>query len=135
LRDFFDDLVADPVRTAADGTDNLLSSTQKPSYSSFTNLKDYSHLTVTGDCPAPYRVDDHECFYGPSLTIQQAVHTWRYWALFMVFLVICGSGLLVIYNASDIALSAGGQASAFYVTVFALGNGMGKVCVCILIII
>ncbi len=71
--------------------------------------------------------EQHECFYGAGLTIREAIFTWRYWAVFLVFLVICGSGLLVIYNVSDIAESAGGQASPFYVTIFALGNGLGKV--------
>eukprot|EP01034_Spumella_vulgaris_P022926 gene22927-29104_t len=125
LRDFFDTLVADPVKDSADSSDNIPNSTLKPSYNSFASFKDY-HLSSAGG-PTEYRLDDHECFYGPSQTVQQAARTWRYWALFMIFLVICGSGLLVIYNASDIALSAGGQASAFYVTIFALGNGMGKV--------
>lgn len=68
-----------------------------------------------------------ECFYGTSLTVREAVLTWRYWLLFLVFLVVCGSGLLVIYNISDIAQSSGVESSPFYVTIFALGNGLGKV--------
>lgn len=68
-----------------------------------------------------------ECFYGSSLDLEEAVQTWRYWAIFTIFFTVSGCAFLLVFNLTDIAVSIGAEASAFYVTLVALGSGVGKI--------
>ena len=40
-----------------------------------------------------------ECYYGESTPLSQSVYTWRFWTLYVSFLTICGTGLMVNINA------------------------------------
>jgi hypothetical protein len=68
-----------------------------------------------------------ECFYGESIPLSQSIYTWRFWALYVSFLTICGTGLMVIDNINAIADAVGRHPSDFYVSLVSLANGAGRV--------
>jgi MFS family permease len=67
------------------------------------------------------------CFYGESVPFLEAVSTWRFWSIYLIFLIMCGSGLMVIYNINAIASAAGKSPSTFFVSLISLANGLGRV--------
>lgn len=67
------------------------------------------------------------CFYGEGIPLAKAVFVWRFWAMYAIFFVLTGVGLMVIYNINAIAVSAGKYPSTFFVTLIALANGLGRV--------
>ena len=68
-----------------------------------------------------------ECFYGPSIPLSESFKTWRFWTLYIAFLTICGTGLMVIDNINAIAEAVGRHPSDFFVTLVSLANGAGRV--------
>ena len=68
-----------------------------------------------------------ECFYGASIPLSQSVRTWRFWSLYVAFLTICGTGLMVIDNINAIAEAVGRHPSDFFVALVSLANGAGRV--------
>eukprot|EP01038_Epipyxis_sp_PR26KG_P010379 gene10379-13942_t len=69
---------------------------------------------------------DSTGFYDHDLPFIETIHTWRFWALFFIFLIGTGSGLMVIYNVNAIAQAANKQPSSFFVTLISLANGFGR---------
>ena len=67
------------------------------------------------------------CFYGDSVPFLTAIFTWRFWAMYMIFLTMTGVGLMVIYNVNAIASSVGKHPSTFFVSLLSLANGLGRV--------
>ena len=62
-----------------------------------------------------------ECFYGASIPLSQSVRTWRFWSLYVAFLTICGTGLMVIDNINAIAEAVGRHPSDFFVALVFYG--------------
>ena len=68
-----------------------------------------------------------ECFYGDSVQLSFSIRTWRFWLLYVSFLTICGTGLMVIDNINAICDAVGKHPSDFYVSLVSLANGAGRV--------
>ena len=68
-----------------------------------------------------------ECYYGDSVQLSFSIRTWRFWLLYISFLTICGTGLMVIDNINAICDAVGKHPSDFYVSLVSLANGAGRV--------
>lgn len=67
------------------------------------------------------------CFYGNPRALLFVISTWRFWVLYVIFAIITGSAFMILYNLNAIATSLGIESSAFFVSLFSLANGMGRV--------
>lgn len=94
-------------RNPTDGQDGILT-------------KDH-HIIESSSGPPP------ECFYGDSTHLSESLQTWRFWTLYISFLTICGTGLMVIDNINAIADAYRMHPSDFYVSLVSLANGAGRV--------
>jgi MFS family permease len=68
-----------------------------------------------------------ECYYGASIPLSRSIQTWRFWYLYIAFLTICGTGLMVIDNINAIAEAVGQHPNDFFVALVSLANGLGRV--------
>lgn len=68
-----------------------------------------------------------ECYYGASIPLSRSIQTWRFWYLYVAFLTICGTGLMVIDNINAIAEAVGQHPNDFFVALVSLANGAGRV--------
>ena len=69
----------------------------------------------------------NDCFFGDPIPLAKAVLQWRYWSLYFIYFVMCGTGLMVIDNINAIAEAVGKYPSTFFVSIVALANGAGRV--------
>lgn len=67
-----------------------------------------------------------ECFYGNSIPLSESLKTWRFWSIYFMFMIIMGTGLMVIDNINAIAESIGEHPSSFFITLVSLANGIGR---------
>ena len=67
-----------------------------------------------------------ECFYGKSVPLSESIKSWRFWSVYFMFLIMMGTGLMVIDNINAIAESIGEYPSNFFVTLVSLANGIGR---------
>lgn len=67
-----------------------------------------------------------ECYYGTSIPLSESIRTWRFWSLYFMFMIVMGTGLMVIDNINAIAESIGEHPSTFFVTLVSLANGIGR---------
>ena len=68
-----------------------------------------------------------ECYYGASVPLSVSVRTWRFWSLYISFLIICGTGLMVIDNINVISEAVSRYPNDYFVTLLSLANGAGRV--------
>lgn len=92
-----------------------------PSASGYTTFN--RTLDRTRDRPTGSK----ECFYGNSMPLSKSFFTWRFWILYFTFLIMCGSGLMVIDNVNAISEAVGKTASSFFVALISLANGAGRI--------
>ena len=86
---------------------------------------------IENDNPNTKKIDDHttikkECFYGKSVPLSESIKSWRFWSVYFMFMIMMGTGLMVIDNINAIAESIGEYPSNFFVTLVSLANGIGR---------
>lgn len=69
----------------------------------------------------------NDCYFGDPIPLNKAIFQWRYWSLYFIYFVMCGTGLMVIDNINAIAEAVGKYPSSFFVSIVALANGAGRV--------
>eukprot|EP01035_Chromulina_nebulosa_P026299 gene26299-34405_t len=61
------------------------------------------------------------------MSLTKVIKTWRFWALYFIYMTVTGTGLMIIYNINAITESFSIYPSSFFVALISLANGLGRV--------
>ena len=111
---------ADGIPKRDDDTGNIINHEDRCSVEYYDEDKDRNQIENQS-------IEMNECFFGASIPLSVSVRTWRFWSLYVSFLTICGTGLMVIDNINVISQALEKQPNDYFVTLLSLANGAGRV--------